>query len=74
VLWIHTQAQVQFDSLVELGELDLLNQRDRIVQIIGPMFYLFGRSEKLLTLFWHVSSLVQTAEAHLKRPLPPTEF
>ena len=62
VLGIDAQAHVQLHGLVELGELDLLNQRNGFVQGVGPVFDLFGRSLKLLTLFRHVSSLVQTAE------------
>src|SRR5207237_6028838 len=63
MFWVDTQPQVQLDGLIELGELDFLNQRDRFVQIVWALFDLFGSSLKLLTLFRHISSLVQTADA-----------
>src|SRR6266404_4628280 len=40
MLGIDAQTQSQFDGLVELGVLDLLQERHRFVELIGPLFHL----------------------------------
>jgi hypothetical protein len=71
---IDAQTEVQLDGLIELDELDLLEERDRVGQIVRAGFYLFRSGFKLLTWFSHLSSLVQTAGCTPTASLPPTEF
>ncbi len=67
VLRIDAQTHVQLDGLVELGELDLLNERNRFVQLVGAGFYLLGRSFILLTVFLAFLLIGADGRAHQKR-------
>src|SRR6476660_4580198 len=54
VLRIHAQPQGQLHGLVELGELDLLHERDRVFDRVGPIGRdLRARSRELLAALSH---------------------
>ena len=73
VLGVHAQAHVHFHGLVELGELDLLEQRNGLFERILAGFYLFPGGLILFTwLACHVSSLVQAVRPKRANE-PPTE-
>ena len=57
VLGIDAEEHRELDRLVELGEGDLLEQTERLVQLIRPLFDLPGRSTILLAVFGQISSL-----------------
>ena len=62
VLRIDAEANRQRDGLVELGELDLLDERQRFVQRVRPVFDLLSRRRVFLAVFSHiVSSVVLSA-------------
>jgi hypothetical protein len=44
VLGIHPETHVHFHGLVELGELNLLEQRNRLFQLVLARFHLIGGS------------------------------
>jgi hypothetical protein len=50
VLGVDAQPHVNLDGLVKLGELDLLDEWDSVVQAVRTLFHLFGRGFKLLTV------------------------
>ena len=55
---------MDFDGLVEFGELDLLNERNRLRKGVRAVFYLFRGSFKFFS-GGHKSSLVQTVTGFL---------
>ena len=60
MLGIDAQAHVHFDGLVELGELDFLEKRNGLFELILARLDLLQRSLILFTWFaCHISSLVQ---------------
>ena len=63
VLGIDTEKHRELDRLVELGVRDLLEQRERFVQLVRPLLDLLGRCTILLAVFGHFTSVVLAAAA-----------
>src|ERR1051325_7997585 len=61
VLRIDAEEHRELDRLVELGERDLLEQTERLVQLIRPLLDLLRRRAILLAVFGHFTSVVLTA-------------
>ena len=69
VLGINAKKDRKLDRLVELRERDLLEQRERLVQLVRARLDLPGRCTVLLAVFGHFTSVVRTADL---ASLPPT--
>ena len=68
VLGVDAEAHVHLHGLVELGEFDLLDERNGLFELIFPGLYLLPRGLILFTWFaCHVSSLVQAVRQKGKR-------
>src|SRR5207248_4791660 len=69
VLRIDAEQHRQLHRLVELGERDLLEQAERLIQLVRPLFDLVERRTILLAVFGHFTSVVLAALASLLRCL-----
>src|SRR5205814_10409509 len=63
VLGIDAEEHRQLDRLVELRVRDLLEQGERLVQLVRPLFDPLERCTVLLTVFGHFTSVVHAARA-----------
>ena len=58
MLWIHAQTHRDFDGLIEFGEFNLLEKRNRFFEWIGTRFDLLRSRLITLSCFLsHISSI-----------------
>jgi hypothetical protein len=68
VFGVDAKPQMHFDGLVELGELDFLDERHSLFELVFAGFHLF--SGGLIVFAWftrHVSSLVQAVRFQIDK-------